>query len=58
MHMDNSFISTTMCDDLARATEAQDGKKNAGATLSHENEGRSAKTEIKCLVPEQPFRTK
>ena len=27
MHMDNSFISTTMCDDLARATEAQDGKK-------------------------------
>ena len=28
MHLDNSFISTTLCDDLARATEAQDGKKN------------------------------
>ena len=27
LHLDNSFISTTMCDDLARATEAQDGKK-------------------------------
>ena len=27
MHLDNSFISTTLCDDLARATEAQDGKK-------------------------------
>ena len=27
MHLDNSFISTTSCDDLARATEAQDGKK-------------------------------
>ena len=27
MHLVNSFISTTMCDDLARATEAQDGKK-------------------------------
>ena len=27
LRMDNSFISTTMCDDLARATEAQDGKK-------------------------------
>ena len=27
MQLDNSFISTTMCDDLARATEAQDGKK-------------------------------
>ena len=26
--MDNSFISTTMCDDLARATEAQDGKND------------------------------
>ena len=28
MHLRNSFISTTRCDDLARATEAQDGKKN------------------------------
>ena len=27
MHLRNSFISTTRCDDLARATEAQDGKK-------------------------------
>ena len=27
LHLRNSFISTTMCDDLARATEAQDGKK-------------------------------
>ena len=27
LHLYNSFISTTMCDDLARATEAQDGKK-------------------------------
>ena len=27
MHLYNSFISTTMCDDLARATEARDGKK-------------------------------
>ena len=27
MHLNNSFISTTMCDDLARATEARDGKK-------------------------------
>ena len=27
LHILNSFISTTMCDDLARATEAQDGKK-------------------------------
>ena len=27
MHLDNSFISTTLCDDLPRATEAQDGKK-------------------------------
>ena len=32
MHLNNSFISTTMCDDLARATEAQDGKK-LGMTL-------------------------
>ena len=31
MHLRNSFISTTRCDDLARATEAQDGKKNGGA---------------------------
>ena len=29
MHLDNSFISTTLCDDLARATEAQDGKKSS-----------------------------
>ena len=28
MHRYNSFFSTTMCDDLARATEARDGKKN------------------------------
>ena len=28
MHLCNSFISTTMCDDLARATEAQDGKNS------------------------------
>ena len=28
MHLRNSFISTTRCDDLARATEAQDGKKD------------------------------
>ena len=28
MHLRNSFISTTRCDDLARATEAQDGKKS------------------------------
>ena len=27
MHLDNSFISTTLCDDLARATEAQDAPK-------------------------------
>ena len=27
MHLDNSFISTTLCDDLARAAEAKDGKK-------------------------------
>ena len=27
LHLRNSFNSTTMCDDLARATEAQDGKK-------------------------------
>ena len=27
MHLGNSFISTTLCDDLARAAEAQDGKK-------------------------------
>ena len=32
MHLRNSFISTTRCDDLARATEAQDGKKNHGLT--------------------------
>ena len=30
MHLRNSFISTTRCDDLARATEAQDGKKKVG----------------------------
>ena len=30
MHINNSFTSTTMCDDLARATEAQDGKKRTG----------------------------
>ena len=29
MHLRNSFISTTRCDDLARATEAQDGKKGS-----------------------------
>ena len=28
MHLCNRSLSTTMCDDLARATEAQDGKKN------------------------------
>ena len=28
MHLNNSFSSTTMCDDLARATEARDGKKS------------------------------
>ena len=33
MHLNNSFISTTMCDDLARATEAQDGKKKAMKAL-------------------------
>ena len=26
MHLANSFISTTLCDDLARAAEAKDGK--------------------------------
>ena len=31
MHLRNSFISTTRCDDLARATEAQDGKKSVAA---------------------------
>ena len=33
MHLDNSFISTTMCDNLARATEAQDGKKEDGGAM-------------------------
>ena len=34
MHLRNSFISTTRCDDLARATEAQDGKKKpCGRTI-------------------------
>ena len=34
MHLNNSFISTTMCDDLARATEAQDGKKRGESWVS------------------------
>ena len=34
MHLDNSFISTTLCDDLARATEAQDGKKAATSQMT------------------------
>ena len=33
LHMDNSFISTTMCDDLARATEARDGKKKITGSI-------------------------
>ena len=33
VHLFNSFISTTMCDDLARATEARDGKKIAMSLL-------------------------
>ena len=34
MHLANSFISTTLRDDLARAAEAKDGKKN-GPKLLH-----------------------
>ena len=33
MHLLIRSISTTSCDDLARATEAQDGKKIAGGGL-------------------------
>ena len=33
MHLNNSFISTTMCDGLAKATAAQDGKKKPVARL-------------------------
>ena len=38
MHLRNSFISTTRCDDLARATEAQDGKNHQSATTVRESQ--------------------
>ena len=46
LHLLNSFISTTMCDDLARATEVQDGKKDL-STCCHPT---SASQDLKLLL--------
>ena len=56
MHLGNSFISTTMCDDLARATEAQDGKKQFTMTIFYSFYVNIRTNEVKTLfLPRTSF---